>query len=179
MTLELQNISKRLDDIKVQGGTATSPWSSSATSPQSSSAASSLSSSATAPQSSSAASARSSSAASAQSSLATFENSSSATSPQSTSTDSHQFSAATTPQSSSAMPTASPGPRQESDSPPTVSAIADDDMAPVSQPTEASNILVTDLQEVPADETSMSIESEFDFSESFNFPENSPRISLN
>ena len=179
LTLELQNISKRLDDIKVQGGTATSPWSSSATSPQSSSAASSLSSSATAPQSSSAASARSSSAASAQSSLATFENSSSATSPQSTSTDSHQFSAATTPQSSSAMPTASPGPRQESDSPPTVSAIADDDMAPVSQPTEASNILVTDLQEVPADETSMSIESEFDFSESFNFPENSPRISLN
>ena len=52
----------------------------------------------------------------------------------------------------------------------------------MAQPTEASNILKTGaVDEIPVDEAeaSISFESEFDFSESFNFPDNSPKVSLN
>ena len=48
------------------------------------------------------------------------------------------------------------------------------------QATEAINTLETgtSVDEISVHEESMVAESEFDFSESFNFPENSPRISL-
>ena len=90
----------------------------------------------------------------------------------------------TPPQSSmspptfTAIPTPSPGPRVAPASPPTLQS--QDAERSFAQPVEASIILETGpTDETPVDEANMSSESEFDFSESFNFPDNSPRISLN
>ena len=86
-----------------------------------------------------------------------------------------------TPPTSTSIPTPSPLPRQIPVPPPTWQS-QDVDRRSVAQPTETSNILKTGaVDEIPVDgaEASLSSESEFDFSESFNFPDNSPKVSLN
>ena len=93
------------------------------------------------------------------------------------------------PQSTQSPPTTtstptqchSPQPRQPPVSPETYH-FQDVGLRSTAHPTETSNTLETGVDdEISVGAVSESVESEYEFSESFNFnlPENSPRISLN
>lgn len=82
---------------------------------------------------------------------------------------------------STPMQSHSPQPRQPPVSPETYH-FQDIDLRSTAHPTETSNTLETGVDdEISVGAVSESVESEYEFSESFNFnlPENSPRISLN
>ena len=86
------------------------------------------------------------------------------------------------PPTSTSIPRPSPPPSPPRQAPaPTPAAWQSQDVErSFTHPREASRILETRAVDETLDaEASMSIESEFDFSESFNFPDDSPKISLN